>query len=191
MSDECIEYLRNDETRLEVALKLFDYARGLLDWEEEEMLPGGIDPQDVVLEVIERVASGKRKLNTKFTYEVQLKGMVKSLISKLYQKTDAKLKNIPIDEDEAGYAAIEKNLGVGGIDSTFESQEFSKRFLSLVDAHPKVKNDPDLETVILAYLDEARVPREVAEQTGIPINRVYEYNRSLQKILSEVKAQMK
>jgi hypothetical protein len=37
------------------------------------MLPGGKDPQDIVLEVFSRVASGRRKLNTRFSYEVQLK----------------------------------------------------------------------------------------------------------------------
>jgi hypothetical protein len=61
----------------------------------------------------------------------------------------------------------------------------------LVEAHPKVKDNPELESVILAYIDGARTPREVVEQTGIPITRIYEYNRRLQKILKVVKAQMK
>jgi len=191
MSDEYIEYLKDDESRQEVALRLFDYARELLNWQEHQMLPGGIDPQDVVLEVIKRVASGKRKLNDRFPYEAQLKGMVKSIISKLFEKTDAQLDNIPVDEDEVGYAKVEKALGVGGSDSAFEAAEYSERFVKLVENHPKVEKDPDLGLVILAYIDGARVPREAAEETGIPINRVYEYNRSLQKILNEVKAQMK
>lgn len=173
-----------------MALKLFDYARAQLNWQEHEMLPGGIDPQNVVFEVFRRVALGKRKLNDRFPVEVQLKGMVRSLISKLYEKSDAKLENIPIDEDEPGYGKVEKALGVGGTDSAFESLEYSERFVGLVENHPKVKADPDLGLVVLAYLDGAMVPREAAEQTGIPINRVYEYNRSLQKILREVKAQM-
>jgi len=191
MSDEFVEYLKDDESRQEVVLRLFDYAKELLYWEVGKMLPGGIDPQDVVIEVIKRVASGKRKLNNRFSYEVQLKGMVRSLISKLFESTDAKLVNIPIDEDAPGYAAVEKDIGIGGTTSPFESQEYSKRFLSLVEAHPKVKNNPELESVILAYIDGAKTPREVAEQTGVPKSRVYEYNRSLQKILKEVKAQMK
>jgi hypothetical protein len=186
-----MEYLKNDERRQEVALRLFDYARELLNWKEHQMLPGGIDPQDVVFEVIKRVASGKRKLNERFSYEVQLKGMVKSIMSKLFEKTDAQLDNIPVDEDELGYAKVEKALGVGGSNSAFESEEYSERFVKLVENHSKVQNDPDLGLVILAYIDGARAPREVANETGIPINRVYEYNRSLQKILNEVKAQMK
>jgi hypothetical protein len=117
--------------------------------------------------------------------------MVRSIISKLYEKSDSKLENIPIDEDELGYARIEKALGVGGIESAFEGQEYSKRFVDLVENHPKVQADPDLGLLILAYFDGARAAREAAEQTGIPIQRVYEYNRSLQKILKEVKAQMK
>lgn len=191
MSDEYVEYLKNDESRQEVALRLFDYARELLNWQEHQMLPGGIDPQNVVIEVIKRVASGKRKLNDRFPYEVQLKGMVRSIISKLYEKTDAKLENIPVDEDELGYARIEKALGVGGTESAFEAQEYSERFVRLVENHPKVQSDPDLGLVVLAYIDGARAARDAAEQTGIPISRVYEYNRSLQKVLKEVKAQMK
>ena len=139
MSDEYIEYLKNDERRQEVALRLFDYARELLNWQEHQMLPGGIDPQDVVFEVIKRVASGKRKLNNRFPYEVQLKGMIKSIISKLFEKTDARLENIPVDEDELGYAKVEKALGVGGSNSAFESAEYSERFVKFVENHPKVQ----------------------------------------------------
>lgn len=191
MSDDYMEYLKDDERRQEVALRLFDYARELLNWQQHQMLPGAIDPQDVVFEVFKRIAAGKRKLNDQYPYEVQLKGMVKSIISKLFEKTDAQLENIPVDEDELGYAKLEKALGVGGSDSAFESAEYSERFVKLVENHPKVQNDPDLGLVILAYIDGARAPREVADETGIPIDRVYEYNRSLQKILNEVKAQMK
>jgi hypothetical protein len=191
MSDEYIEYLKNDERRQEVALRLFDYARELLNWQGHQMLPGGIDPQDIVFEVLRRIAAGKRKLTDKYTYEVQLKGMIKSIISKLFEKTDARLENIPVDEDELGYAKVEKALGVGGLNSAFESAEYSERFVKLVENHPKVQNDSDLGLVILAYIDGAKAPREVADETGIPKNRIYEYNRSLQKILNEVKAQMK
>jgi hypothetical protein len=144
-----------------------------------------------VFEVIKRIASGKRKLNNRFPYEVQLKGMVRSIISKLFEKTDAQLENIPVDEDELGYAKVENALGVGGSNSAFESAEYSERFVKFVENHPKVQKDADLGLVILAYFDGARTPREVAEEIGIPIKRVYEYNRSLQKILNEVKAQMK
>jgi len=191
MPDEYMQYFKNDERRQEVALRLFDYARELLNWQEHKMLPGGIDPQDVVFEVFKRIAAGTRTLNNNYPYEVQLKGMVRSIISKLFEKTDAQLENIPVDEDELGYAKVEKALGVGGSDSAFESAEYSERFVKLVENHPKVQKDPDLGLVILAYIDGARAPREVADETGIPINRVYEYNRSLQKILNEVKAQMK
>lgn len=180
---------------MEVALKLFDYARSLLElnygWEPGRLLPGGIDPQNIVFEVFKRIAAGKRRLNNRFSYEVQLKGMVRSIISKIYTTTDAKLETIDLDEEDRGFAEVEKALGVGGTESPFESEEYSKRFMELVEEHPKVKKDPDLGLVVLAYAEGAEGAAEASKATGIPVARVYEYNRSLKTILREVLAQMK
>ena len=171
-----------------------EYAHRLLEqnygWEQGDMLPGGKDPRQVVFEVFSRVAAGKRKLNTRYSYEVQLKGMVRSLISNLYRSTDAKLKDIHIDEDEPGSSEIKKAL-THDPDSQFESDENSERFQALLEQHPKVRKDPDLWLVITAYMEGANDPAEAAEATGIPITRVYEYNRSLNKILHTVQTQMK
>jgi len=195
MSDEYMEYLKNDESRMETALRLFDFARGLLErdhgWSPGVMLPGGIDPENIVFEVFNRVASGTRKLNTRFPYEVQLKGMVKSLISALYNNIDSKLETIDLPEDDLGYGQVEKALGVGDSDSPFEREEYSRRFFELLEAHPKVKKDPDLGIVILAYVDGASGSKEAARETGIPVERIYEYNRGLKSILSDVQAKMK
>ena len=194
MVEEYLEYLKNDESRIEVALKLFDYARGLLEvchgWRSGEMLPGGIDPEDLVLEVFRRVASGKRKLNNRYPYEVQLKGMVRSLISKLFHTTDAKLQTIDLTEDDAGYLEVENAIGVGGTDSPFESNDFSRQFMEQVESHPMVKRDPDFGLVIIAYAEGAEGAAEAAKETGIPVKRVYEYNRHLKGILRDIQAQM-
>jgi hypothetical protein len=195
MTDEGLEYLKNDESRMEVALRLFDYARALLEvkygWERGQFLPGGIEPENIVFEVFKRVAAGKRKLNNRFSYEVQLKGMVRSIISKIYKKTDAKLETINLEEEDPGYAKVEEALGVGGTDSAFESEEYSRRFMALAEDHPKVKKDPDLGLIVLAYAVGAEGAAEASKETGIPVARVYEYNRSLKTILREVLAQMK
>lgn len=195
MSDEYLKYLENDERRMDVALRLFDYARGLLEcnhgWVPGEMLPGAVDPENIVLEVFSRIALGKRKLNDRFAYEVQLKGMVRSIISKLYQKADARLDTIDLEEEDVGYSKVEKALGVGGPDSLFESQEYSERFFQLLEEHPKVKSDSDFGLVILAYIGGSSGSKEVATETGIPIARVYEYNRNLKPILREIQEKMK
>ena len=41
------------------------------------------------------------------------------------------------------------------------------------------------------YVEGAAGSKEVAEMTGISVNRVYEYNRNLTSILREVEAKMK
>ena len=195
MANEYVEYLKNDEQRTEMALRLFDYARNLLardhGWTPSVKLPGGIDPEDIVLKILNRVALGKRKFNKKFTLEVQLKGMVVSLISKLYEKKDASLQTIDLPEDDPSYPLVEEALGVGGSGSPFEDEDYSKKFFALLEAHPKVKNDSDFGLVILAYVEGATGPKEAAGMTGIPVPRIYEYNRSLISILNEVQAKLK
>lgn len=59
--------------------------------------------------------------------------MVRSIISKLYKKTDAKLDTIDLEEDDIAYPEVEKALGVGGPNSPFESEEYSERFFELLD----------------------------------------------------------
>lgn len=195
MAEDCLELLKNDEKRMEIALRLFDYARRLLEmdyeWEDGDLLPGGIEPQDIVYDVFERVAAGKRKFNNRFSCEVQLKGMVASIISKLFELKDAKLHTIDLPEEDPRYPAVEKALGVGGTDSDYERLEYTERFFQLLEEHPKVKKDPDLGLVIMAYVEGAPGAKEVAAETGIPVERVYEYNRNLAPILGGVKKKMK
>ena len=49
MSDEYVEYLKNDAKRMELALRLFDYPRELLEfdhgWTPGDMLPEGTGPR--------------------------------------------------------------------------------------------------------------------------------------------------
>ena len=195
MADEYVEYLKNDEERMEMALRLFHYARNLLardhNWTPGKMLPGGVDPEDIVLEVFSRVVRGTRKFNKKATLEVQLMGMVSSLVSGLYKNKDAKLQTIDLSEDDPSYPKVEEALGVGGEDSPFANEEYSRRFFEILEEHPRVKKDPDLGLLVLAYVDGAEGSAEAARDTGIPVKRIYEYNRSLISILGEVQAKMK
>ena len=195
MAEDCLELLKNDEWRMEVAIRLFDYARKLLTldhgWSPGVMLPGGIDPENIIFEVFNRIAAGKRKFNKRFSCEVQLKGMVASVISKLYELKDANLQTIDIPEEDEQYGAVEKALGVGGTESAYEGVEYTEQFFQILEEHPKVKKDSDLGLVIMAYVEGADGPKEVAEATGIPVGRIYEYNRNLLSILAEVKAKMK
>jgi hypothetical protein len=112
-------------------------------------------------------------------------------ISKLYEKKDATLQSIDIPEEDEHYGAVEKALGVGGTESAYEGVEYTERFFQILEEHPKVKRDSDLGIVIMAYVEGSGGPKEVAEVTGIPVSRIYEYNRSLLSILAEVKAKMK
>jgi hypothetical protein len=195
MADDYLDYLKADENRVEVALRLIDYARKLLlvhySWEAGDKLPGGKDPEDIVLEAFSRVSSGKRKLNNRFSYEVQLKGIVRSLISGLFKLVDARLEDIDAEDEDGGREQVPGIVGGIHSENKFESQEYSKRFFDLLEKHPKVSEDEDFGLVILAYVDGCETAGEVARETGIPIGRVYEYNRKLATILRKVQAQMK
>jgi hypothetical protein len=195
MAEDCLELLKDDAWRGEVALRLLDYAHRLLErrhgWSPSVMLPGGIDPQNIILEVFERVAAGTKKFNQRYGCEVQLKGMVRSVISNLYKSKDATLQTISFSDDEDKNPEVEKALTVGGAESQFEGAQHTERFFQILDEHPKVKKDSDFGLVIMAYVEGAAGSKEVAEMTGIPVKRVYEYNRNLTSILREVEAKMK
>jgi hypothetical protein len=195
MAEDCLELLKDDAWRGEVALRLLDYAHRLLErrhgWSPSVMLPGGIDPQNIILEVFERVAAGTKKFNQRYGCEVQLKGMVRSVISNLYKSKDATLQTISFSDDEDKNPEVEKALTVGGAESQFEGAQHTERFFQILDQHPKVKKDSDFGLVIMAYVEGAAGSKEVAEMTGIPVKRVYEYNRNLTSILREVEAKMK
>jgi hypothetical protein len=192
MAEDCLELLKNDEKRKEIALRLLDYTHRLLErkhsWSPSVMLPGGIDPQDIIFEVFERIAAGTKKFNQKYGCEVQLKGMVRSVVSNLYKSKDAKLQSIDIPDEEKNLE-IERALTVG--EGGFEDIEHTERFFQILEAHPKVKKDSDLGLVIMAYVDGAPGSKEVAAATGIPVGRVYEYNRNLALILAEVGEKIK
>src|SRR2546425_11476792 len=64
---------------------------------------------------------------------------------------------------------------VGGAESEYERLEYTERFFQILEEHPKVKKDPDLGLVVMAYVEGAAGPKEVAEMTGIPVTRIYEY----------------
>lgn len=192
MAEDCLELLKNDEKRKEIALRLLEYAHRLLErkhsWSPGVMLPGGIDPQDIVFEVFERVAAGTKKFNKKYGCEVQLKGMVRSVIGNLYKSKDAKLQTIDLPDEEQN-PDVEKALTVDG--GAFEGIEYTERFFEILETHPKVKKDSDFGLVIMAYVDGAPGAKEVAAATGIRVGRVYEYNRNLALILAEVGGKMK
>lgn len=190
MAEDCLELLKNDTWRGEMALRLLDYTHRLLErkhgWSPSVMLPGGIDPQNIVFEVFERVAAGTKKFNQRYGCEVQLKGMVRSVVYNLFKSKDATLQTIAITEDEEKNPEVEKALIVGGSESEFAGVEYTERFFQILEEHPKVKKDSDLGLVIMAYVDGAAGSKEVAQVTGIPVKRVYEYNRNLALILHEV-----
>jgi hypothetical protein len=195
MAEDCLELLKNDAWRGEMALRLLDYTHRLLErkhgWSPSVMLPGGKDPQNIVFEVFERVAAGTKKFNDRCGCEVQLKGMVRSVIYNLFKSKDATLQSIALTEDEERNPEVEKALTVGGSESEFEGVQYTERFFQILEDHPKVKKNSDLGLVIMAYVEGAAGSKEVAQMTGIPVKRVYEYNRNLTSILLEVEAKMK
>jgi len=195
MAENCLELLNNGAWREEIALRLLDYTHRLLErrhgWSPSVMLPGGIDPQNIVFEVFERVAAGTKKFNQRYGCEVQLKGMVRSVVYNLFKSKDATLQTIALTEDDEKNPEVEKALSVGGSESEFERVEHTDRFFQVLEEHPKVKKDSDLGLVIMAYVDGAAGSKEVAQMTGIPVKRIYEYNRNLTSILAEVEAKMK
>jgi hypothetical protein len=56
--------------------------------------------------------------------------------------------------------------------------------------HPQIKGNDDMEMVLLAFMDGAETPQEVAGAAGKPVERVYEVTRKLRKIYPSIKAKL-
>jgi hypothetical protein len=54
------------------------------------------------------------------------------------------------------------------------------RALNLLRDHPKIRGKEDHELVLLAIECGAMKPQQIAEQTGLPVQRVYQITREIE-----------
>lgn len=152
-----------------------------------DLLPQGNSPEDIVQQVICELISGNRKYFEKLSLSNNMFLTAKSIINNLFGLKEVN-NTIPIDEAE-DLLPYAKQLMAKGVDLDIFLEELEK----------EVAVDEDLHIALLSMTDDGACnPREICEDTGIPIEKVYELMRrmklrakNVRNKLSEKNAQVK
>lgn len=190
MNEGQLEFLKANQQ--EIGLKLLRFARWLAarkyGWDEQaKTLPLGKDPEDIVCDVVDDYLHDIRHFKPEHDMEVQLRRAISSELWALHQRIEAKaisLQNENNDHSLQGYATDDPGPdGIAMVDHDW------KVLFELCCSHPKVKGDEELEFLLMAIDDGASTAPEMAQQTGMPVKRIYELQKKLRKIYPSIMKQ--
>ena len=169
----------------DAAPRLLEFARrwaaGLYYWEQGTALPNGMSIEDVVKDAVAAFARGERKFNPRFEVMVQLKGAIRSILWNIHKRKGAGLTS---SEEPAFFEArLDATLDPA---AKTESEDFCRVFLQSLAADKQVQSHRDLLAVVKAYENGAESVEELAEHTGLPVQRIYELRRQMREIAAKV-----
>lgn len=164
-------------------------------WRVEADLPGTSSPQSIVHDVVIKVLEGVRiwDESREPSFLNALKGMVRSEIGHLYEKIEETLMEpadavLPDGKERTSDSFASTRLHSGELNpeqhllrTERTKQELAAMTLVLKEAEGK----PDAESVLLA-LYETDSSAEIAQMTGLSIERVYSARRELDRIVHKI-----
>ena len=176
-------------------LSLLDYAAKLArrhGWRTGTALPGGTSPDSIANDVLIKVIEGERTWDPdrEPSLLTALKGMVHSDLGHLFSSYEARMVE-PTDlqlsdgfERTADhFPALDPDPEMALLQAEFTRLEMTA--LDLIREAVESRGNQDLETVFLA-LYEADTPKEIADMTGLPVERVYVLGRELDRIAGKI-----
>ena len=172
-----LEWLRRLDWE-EIGAKLLNYAisRGFgYGWTVASILPKGGSLEDIVQKTVEKVFVdlGEAPENEHELYRV-LRNRVSSSLSNHFKYKDRNF--------ERGDEVEEKFLdAASGHEADHDDVEHLEYFLKLLAEHDKVKGDTEMEQVVAALELRAFDTAQIAELTGIEIERIYELRRRFRR----------
>lgn len=182
MDEATLSKMRELDWR-EIAAKLLVSAISLAaryGWRQDSALPNGQSLIGVAQEAIAEIWENPDRINSDVSLGVQLKGIVRQKLWNLSQCADGK----QIRSDDL--STVEDTRG-SGIDSSSECQ----RVLDILLDSPKVKGNEDRELVVMAMMEGAFSPADIATKTGLTQTRVYQINRELREIYPSIADQLR
>lgn len=157
------------------------WAAGLYNWSEGTALPNGMSIEDVVKDAVAAFARGERKFNPRFEVMVQLKGAIRSILWNIHKRKGAGLTS---SEEPAFFEAqLDATLDPS---AKAESEDFCRTFLDSLARDKQVQNSSELLAIVKAYEGGAESVEELVEQTGLPVQRIYELRRQMREIAAKV-----
>ena len=170
----------------EVSAKLMLAAMTLAvryGWTRESSLPRGKTLEDVVAEAISDLWNKPDRLNPTVDVSVQLYGIVRSKLWNLSQSLDEDV----VRSDDLSESSPVTAAGPESIDTKDEFQ----RAIELLQASPKVKGNDELELVVLAMSCGALEVEELARETELPREQLYQLRRELRAIYPTIAGQLR
>jgi DNA-directed RNA polymerase specialized sigma24 family protein len=176
-------------------LELAKYARWLIRrkrWRtgSGNILAEGKCCEDLVQEAVKRALDETRKWDpTRVDLLMFLKGTVRSVVSHLADCDDNKLTVLGLDDE--GQLGRERDeevpFGPKPVPTPEElvlaAEDETRVYRMVLDA---VQGKPELEDIALCLMDGVHKARDIAENTGIEINRVYQLKRQFKTILDSL-----
>ena len=176
-------------------LSLLQYAGNLArryGWRAGKTLPEGASPDGVAKDVLIKVIQGERTWDPEKEPSLltALKGMVHSDLGHLFSGYEARMIE-PIDRPLLGeFERTANSFPVEDPDpeqSLLQAERTTLEMtaLDLIREAVEGRGNTELEAVFLAlyYADN---PKEIAEMTGIPVERVYALGRELDRIAAKI-----
>lgn len=166
----------------DIALKLIRFALYLMKEKRIKFLPDGMDHEDVAICAMQKVITGQRSWDPVKHPNLltHLKWIVKSDLSEnglLGKNTDEE--PVYTDDDELLDFLHDNPFSEGS-----EEESFIPALLE------EIEGDDRLELIVLAIIEGAIAPAEIAEGTGIPLKDVYSARRKLQRKMNKAMEKM-
>lgn len=169
----------------DAAPRLLEFARrwaaGLYSWCEGTSLPNGMSIEDVVKDAVAAFARGERTFNPRFETMVQLKGAIRSILWNIHKR---KATGLTTSEDP-GFFETQLDAALDPA-AKAESEDFCRAFLEGLAGDRQVGNSSELLAIVKAYERGAESVEELVEQTGLPVQRIYELRRQMREIAAKV-----
>ena len=174
-------------------LTLIDYALKLAQrygWRSDKALPQGFSPGDVAKDVIIKVLEGDRTWAEAKEPSVlnALKGMVRSDMGHLFADYEASrvepvARTLPNGTERT--ADSFPGHDPSPEEEVLRAERIRLEMTALDMVREEVEGNPELESVFLA-LYESGSPKDIAQLTGLPIQRVYSLRRELNRIAVKI-----
>lgn len=180
MDAKALESLRDRDWDA-IFLRVLKVARILAvryGWNENTSLPNGQMLEDLVIEAVTRLWESPQKVRDDIEITTQLATIVRGLLWNLSTSSDAPVKR----SNESAYGRADDISIADAEERDYQTRmtDMFDRALNLLRDHPKIRGKEEHELVLLAIECGAMKPHQIAEQTGLQVQRVYQITREIE-----------
>lgn len=189
MDRDQLEYVKEHYEELGVEVLAFARRWAFVKYGWESGARFGQSLEDLVMGVFNDYLTGTRHLKPGVEIRVQLKSAARSELWTLVTRKGINAAPL-VEEGDKDEPPTSYESSSPGPDVQASSADFCQTVLKLIWDHPKVKSNDELASYLIAVEAGATTPAEIAEVGEMPVARVYEARRFLNKIFPEIRRQL-